>query len=230
MNGVNSNTVRLTHSIPQGSNLGPLLFLIYINDFPCCSNYFKFIMFADDCTVTSRVARNELPVAHTAINDNLCRISEWLVSNKIQINVSKTKYLIYSLRGDMEFMFPVKMGRSVIARENSVKFLGVILDNRLSFSMHIDSISSKISRTLGVLSKISSFVPRRVLVSLYYSLVQPYISYALEARYGAPAYLTNKIVVLQKRAIRCICSLGYNEHTQPHFENMRVLTLSLIHI
>ena len=94
VNDVISGTGHITHSVPQGSNLGPLLFLIFINDLPKCTNFFKFLMFADDCTITCNFPKNELSFAPDRINNYLMHLNHWLIANKIKMNSSKTKYII----------------------------------------------------------------------------------------------------------------------------------------
>ena len=102
VNDVKSDIRILTHSVPQGSNLGPLLFLIFIYDLPKCNDYFKCVMFADDCTLSCAVPSQYLHNAHVDINRNLVSVNRWLCANKIQVNVQKTKYVIYSYRGQLK--------------------------------------------------------------------------------------------------------------------------------
>lgn len=229
VNDKNSCLRYLTHSVPQGSNLGPLLFLIFINDLPQCTNFFNYIMFADDCTISCVIPRSELATAHLAINVNLECIQRWLCANKIRINCSKTNYMLYAYTGSQEFHSDITMDNSKISRCSQVKFLGIILDDNLHFGNHVLMISKKVACSLGVLFKLRSFVPETVLVSLYHTLISPYISYAIEAWYSTPKYVSNKINILQKRAVRCIKFLNNYEHTIEHFMNLKVLPLDSLY-
>ena len=177
VNGVQSGIVPLTHSVPQGSNLGPLLFLLYINDLPNSTDYFNYIMFADDCTVSCSIERSSLHTAHIAINRHLGKICNWLEANKIMINTRKTKYMLYAYRGDYRLSSPVIMNGTEIELVDRVKFLGVTLDNRLNYRYCVEEIVTKISRAVGVIAKIRKFVPFYVLRMLYFSMIHPYINY-----------------------------------------------------
>jgi len=227
INGVFSSLKNISHSVPQGSNLGPLLFLVYINDFPNCTEFFDSLLFADDSTVSCKVRRYNLNDSVRVINDSLLCVSEWLSCNRIRINISKTKYILYSYRGVLTFNSPVMIGDNFIGQTESVKFLGVYLDNNLNFKYHVMDISKKISRNLGIIYRIRDFVPEFVLRALYYSLINPYILYALEVWFNAPDYLSDRIKILQKKAIRIVNNLEYNEHTTEHFRNMNLLPLDI---
>ena len=91
----------VSHSVPQGSNLGPLLFLIYINDLSQVTDYFECVMFADDCALSCSFTRAEIPVIHHSINYNLEKVYKWLCANRIMLNSDKTKYILYSYKEDI---------------------------------------------------------------------------------------------------------------------------------
>ena len=132
------------------------------------------------------------------INHNLLNISEWLRANKIMINTSKTKYVLYSYRGGLKFDLDIKIGCDLIEQTECVKFLGVYLNSSLNVKNHILVLSKRISRNIGIIFRIKDFLPKIVLKSLYYTLIHPFIIYALEAWFHAPNYLTNQIKILQK--------------------------------
>ena len=123
-------------------------------------------MFADDCCISCSIPRTELNFAHMPINTGLKRVSKWLSSNKIKINSTKTNYMIFSYRDRNQLNEPIMIGSDRIGQVDNVNFLGVVLDDRLRFSHHVSLLSSKISRSVGVLFKIRTSVPDTILKSL----------------------------------------------------------------
>lgn len=206
--------------------MGPLLFTLFINDFQSCTDFFRFTPFADDSTISSILSRESdaLINVHPLLISGLDSINDWLSANRIRLNVDKTKYMVFSYRGDYNLP-PIKTGESTIENTDCSKFLGVFVDRHLSFCDHVNHISAKISKSIGVLNRINKFVPVDVMKSLYYSLIHPYISYVIGAWYGAPIYLRNKIDVLQRRAVRSVKSLEWNAHTKDHFAELGILTV-----
>lgn len=229
INGVCSLSRTLYHSVPQGSNLGPLLFLIYINDLPNSSDSFSYTMFADDCTIACNIDRNHLNIAHQTINDNLLPIVEWITANRLKINVEKTKYILYSYRGQNSLRQPIKIGHEIVEQTDCVKFLGIKIDEKLTFSHHVSHISNKISSCLGMLCRLREFVPLSILGSVYNAIVLPHICYGIECWYGAPEYIKGEIRVLQKRSVRVMNFLSYNDHTNVYFHGMKLLPVDCIY-
>ena len=119
----------------------------------------------------------------------------------------------------------LKVGSTYIQETDQTKFLGLILDKNLTFRNHISYIESKISKSVGVLFKLNSFLPFRILKMLYNSLILPYLNYGVECWHAAPNYVLNKLQVLQKKAIRAIFNLPYNSHTNDYFKENGLLKL-----
>ena len=167
--GETSDSQHISHGVPQGSVLGPLLFLIFINDIPKCSNLFKFTLFADDSTLSCNFNGMPANLIFDTIDNELAKLNTWLITNRIKINIDKSKFICFSYRKSIQSR-PLKLGDSFIQETDQTKFLGLILDKNLKFKSHISYIESKISRSVGVLFKLNSFLPTRILKMLYNSL------------------------------------------------------------
>jgi hypothetical protein len=226
INQHSSTPLLISTGVPQGSILGPLLFILYINDIVYSSDFFQFIMYADDTTLIC----NKTPTHSTyetfiqRVNKELNNIFIWLCVNKLSLNVLKTKYMVYRNKnkptqiGDIE----VEINNIVIDRVSQFNFLGVILDESLTWIPHINKISLKISRNIGVINSIKRFVPVYVLRTLYFSLVQSHLIYGI-CSWG---FELQRLTKLQKKAVRIINNSKYNAHTEPLFKNSQILKLT----
>ena len=224
LSGLKSDKRTITRGVPQGSVLGPLLFLLFINDFPQCNTFFKFTLFADDSTLTCSFPHHNLNIIHETLNLQLISIDHWLRSNKLQINANKSNFIIYSYRNTYNIP-PVSLGQNMIQQTTNTKFLGLYLDQHLKFNHHVQHISSKVSKTVGILHKLKHFFPDYALKILYNSLILPFISYGIEVWYATSDTLTSKISILQKKSIRAIHDLDYIAHTNDYFKNDNILKL-----
>ena len=220
-----SGNLTVERGVPQGSILGPLLFLIFINDFPNCSQNFKFTLFADDSTL-ARTFHNYLSTndIKQQLSLNLEEIRQWLKANHIKINTDKSYYISFSYRRLID-IGPIPFGEDSIHQSHSTKFLGLTLEKQLSYRKHILNISTKISKSVGIIHKLKSTLPSYILLTLYNTLILPYLTYCIESWHAAPYYLTDSIFVLQKKSIRAVYNLPYNSHTNQFFKNNNILKL-----
>ena len=155
--------------MPQGSVLGPLLFLLYINDLPNVSKKLTFYLFADDTNIY--FDSPDLFNLQKTVNKELCKIKRWLQSNRLALNIDKTNFVLFhsSSKKITEFI-TIKIGRKKIKQENHVCFLGVLLDSTLSWKTHIAELSKKLSRVIGLFYKIRHYAPLETLMLLYHGL------------------------------------------------------------
>lgn len=220
--GVSSERKTIRTGVPQGSILGPLLFLIYINDISSASSIFCTTSYADDTTLTASLNdfKSENCSLSSSINNELSKISDWLIVNKLSLNISKTNYML--------FYKPLKIVPEIQLhiRSQSLKpvkefiFLGLTIDSQLTWKPQIDKISNKISKVTGVLARFRNILPKEILITLYNSLILPYINYAI-LTWGFSN--TKRVLKLQKKALRIITGSKFKAHTDGIFNDLKLL-------
>ena len=221
LQGTESQIKCVTCGVPQGSIIGPLLFILYINDMANVSNKIFPILFADDTTVL--IEGNNLDVIMTSLNSELDRINTWLKSNKLSLNVTKTHYMVFHRARRKVSRNKLFINNSVVTQVSCSKFLGIILDNKLNWNSHIAYIKNKIAKGMGILLKARKVLKRSVLHQLYYSYIFPYLIYCSEVWGTASQIHLLPLIKLQKKIIRIISFSPYNSPTKSIFEDLEIL-------
>ena len=180
INGFESELKSVKCGVPQGSTLGPLLFLIYVNDL--YQSFKKNIIhhFADDTNLI--YASKKIATLENDMNYELKILVEWLFANKLTLNIAKTKLLMFQHPHKQIPNFSIKLNKVKLNLSNSVKYLGIVIDNKLSWNQQIRKIATKLNRANGILSKIRHYVSKETCISVYYSLF--FHTLSMEVWYG----------------------------------------------
>lgn len=219
-NGCNSNLLSISTGVPQGSILGPILFLIYINDLCNVSNILKFILFADDTNIFC--SGKNINNLCSLVEKELFKVNEWFKLNKLSLNVSKTNFIIFS-RKSISNNVSLSINSYPLTRVYSTKFLGVIIDSNLNWKSHISYVNSKLSKCVSILFKVNSILNEHSLRLLYYTLFYPHITYCVEIWGTAYSSSINSIIVNQKKAVRAIFRVSRFTPSAPLFHRLNIL-------
>ena len=219
---IKSEYCLISTGVPQGSILGPLLFIIYMNDIAEASDLFDFILYADDTSLTTTVKlilRKDRGNLQTCINNELHKINMWLKLNRLSLNIKKTKYMIFHTINKQIPELNIQIEGIDIERVSEFNFLGITLDDHLRWNKHIDKISNKMSRNIGILNCLKHFLPISTKLTIYNSLILSHINYGL-LLWG---YSCKRVETLQKKAVRTISLSKYNAHTEPVLKHLKLL-------
>jgi hypothetical protein len=244
INGYLSDILNISCSVFQGSVLGPILFLCYINDIFNASSLATFL-FADYTTCLAE--NSNLHDLISYVNTELNKLAVWFKANTMAVNVSKTNYIIFHTRGKptnlngCEIVFDSndtnvnpsnpalvqKLERIHTKHNNpnmqSFKLLGVFLDEHLTLNKHVDHVTAKLSKSLYILNRVKQFISPTSLRRLYFSLFHSHLLYCINILSCTSQTNIYRILLLQKKAIRIISKAHYNAHTTPLFLENKII-------
>ena len=225
-----SSSKSITCGVPQGSIIGPLLYLIYVNDIhrSCNSN---ILSFADDTTLF--LSNSDIGSLYEEANKEMNSLYMWFCANKLSLNAKKTKYIILKPHSkkcsvenrklSIDGVSLERIGNDCVSK--STKFLGICLDENLTWKHHIANVNSKISRALFSIKQVKNILPVSMLNKLYFALIHPHLIYGILSWGSAGKSTLQKTVTLQKRAIRMINKKSYNSHTDPLFLSSSIIKM-----
>ena len=212
--------------------LSTLLFLLYINDIHTCSDTFNFYLFADDTNIL--YANKNLRSLEATVNSELKKLYLWLASNKLTLNTKKTNFVIFHpYQKSVDYLPQLKIFDTdtnqyvSLEMKNYVKYLGILIDKNLLWKIHIDNVATKLSKTVGLITKLRHLVPQHTLLNIYRALILPYLSYGLIVWGQASKTHLTKILLLQKKVIRFIFFANRKVHAIPLFTDANILPIGL---
>ena len=227
LNEVISSTVDIEYGVPQGSNLGPILFSIYVNDF--FNTYDSAsVLYADDtCIKVEAEITNDLELL---LNQAIEKASNWMKANKLTINAAKSDIMIINSTAKHETQYlDVRHEGQLIEQTQNVKYLRLWIDDKLKFNVHIKNIERKIACAIGILYKLNSFFPTEVLLQLYHALIYPHLLYAIPIWGSTYNTYLHKIVALQNKAVKLISRVKWETSAIPCYETLDILKLDELH-
>ena len=224
INNHTSSKLPITCGVPQGSILGPMLFLLYINDIVSSASKVDFQLFADDTCIF--FSHKDKQILENTLNSELALIHDWLVANKLSLNVSKSNLLTFRNKNSTEGpMITLKINNEIVAEKAYAKYLGIIFDNKLTWHFHIEHIALKLTKSNGLIAKLRHFISLDKLKLIYNALIQPHLDYGSLSWSSASDSQLNRLTKLQNKTVKLMSFKKRFHSPTPLFLDIKVLPL-----
>ncbi|MGL1889690.1 MAG: reverse transcriptase domain-containing protein [Reichenbachiella sp.] len=220
-----SQTDSIECGVPQGSILGPLLFIVYMNDICNVSEFLYTILYADDTCVVANGQDYKRLIAE--LNNALDNLSIWLKANKLSLNAQKTFYMVFHRARIKDHNVHLYMDNEALSGTKVFKYLGLLIDDKLKWTHHVLHVRNKIAKGIGIMYKARKYVHKKDLISLYYSFIYPYMIYCVEIWGHAAACHIDPLFFLQKKIIRIMTFSPYLAHTSPLFDRLSIFPFNI---
>ena len=223
MAGKCSNFLPLSTGVPQGSILGSLFFVIYVNDLSRCTPNFEFTLYADDTSIICN--NNDVRNVIDTVNSDMPKVVAWFKANKLHLNSKKSVAILFRPRQRHldNSNLNILIDGSPITFSSQTKFLGVVIDEHLSWGPHIDFITNKVAKGAGVIRKLKYKLPLRILITLYYILILPYMMYSCIVWGNSSKSKLQNLYITRKKIVRFVTNSARNTHTNPLFKQTKIL-------
>ena len=224
ISGIQSQYRHIQHGVPQGSVLGPLLFLIYINDLNTCIHHSTTRHFADDTNLLYATDLNKPRNRNIVrnLNKDLKSLNHWLLANKISLNSTKTELIIFRNKSTKIPNLDIKLNGVKLKENDDVRYVGIIFDKFLSFSSHIALMNAKLKRANNLIAISRHYVSKELLLQIYYGQFYSHLNYGPQL-WGKCDI--DQTITLQKKAIRLMTFSHFQAHSSPLFKELKLLKL-----
>jgi len=201
IDNIHSNFMQVTVGVPQGSILGPLLFIAFINDLPDVLSKSKVVLYADDTAIMYK--SRSAPDIENILNRELAKVADWMDINKLTVNASKTKVMLFGSQHKLKnYVLDIRLKQEKLEQVHIFKYLGMWFDSNLKWNTHVEKTASKISQKIGILKRLRIFIDQNTMNMLYNAIILPHIDYCCPIWTSAAKKHVNKIQVLQNHAAR----------------------------
>ncbi|XP_046973307.1 uncharacterized protein LOC124539974 [Vanessa cardui] len=225
---IKSTPKMITCGIPQGSILGPLLFLIYINDISHLDLSGEVSLYADDTCLF--YFEDSIEILLAKAQNDLDKLHEWFQYNLLTINIEKTSFMLFHAKNKKIPKFnPIMINNQTIKQSNEEKYLGLILDPKLTWQAHLDYLQGKINSLTGAIRRSSRCIPHKIRIIIYNSLVKSLLEYLVEI-WGS-AYKTNikDLQISQNKLLKSLFHLDYHMSTKELYKRTNVLSINQLY-
>ncbi len=172
------------------------------------------------------MSHENLKTLESNVNTELANISDWLIANKLSLNTKKSSHLIFSPKNKrVNQEVSIQINKENLAEAQSVKYLGVLIDNKLNWKTHVQQTNLKISKGVGVLARLRHFVSKDILISIYNAFIQPHINYGLINWRGTYKSILDPVKKSMKRPVWLINFEPVTAHSKPLFNKLKLLSL-----
>ena len=218
-----SSPASVNIGVPQGSVLGPILFIIYINDLINAAPMFNYILFADDTNIFS--------TDPLLLKSNLKNIENWCHANRLILNFTKTFQILFKAP-NKTVPYPenyiLDMGNTQLMSKPSTKFLGIFLDDAITFKCHISELCRKLNFSLLLMRCARPYLDVKTMISLYYAFFYPHLIYGIEFYGHAANCYLDQIYLLQKSALRIILKIPPGGHVTSYFKEFHIMPIKML--